>query len=160
MRVCVNYPVGVERLVMRTAHDWDRDVLPAARDGLRAWFELPLVGHTLECKPCLREGATVHWSKGRNYVLNGHAPGRDLWPYFFGDEHGRVSDVVKVDFEGEARAVRVYHPPGYDENTLRRFPVLYMHDGQNLFFPEEAFAGNEWQVDETMDRLAFLCWPA
>ena len=34
--------------------------------------------------------------------------------------------------------IRVYFPPGYDENTLKRYPVIYMHDGNNLFFPEEA----------------------
>jgi len=38
-------------------------------------------------------------------------------------------------------------------SVLRRYPVLYMQDGRNLFFPEEAFGGHEWQVDETMDRL-------
>jgi predicted alpha/beta superfamily hydrolase len=52
-----------------------------------------------------------------------------------------------------AHKVRVYQPPGYDENTLKRYPVLYMHDGTNLFFPEESFLGETWQVDETMDTL-------
>jgi predicted alpha/beta superfamily hydrolase len=32
-------------------------------------------------------------------------------------------------------------------------PVFYMHDGQNLFDPETAYAGNEWQIDETLDQL-------
>jgi predicted alpha/beta superfamily hydrolase len=36
---------------------------------------------------------------------------------------------------------------------LKRYPVLYMHDGNNLFFPNEAFFNNEWRIDETMDRL-------
>src|SRR5262249_37055433 len=48
---------------------------------------------------------------------------------------------------------RVYLPPGYGENTLRRYPVAYMQDGRNLFFPEESFLGAEWQVDETLDLL-------
>src|SRR6185369_11926137 len=43
--------------------------------------------------------------------------------------------------------------PGYDENTLKRYPVLYMHDGSNLFFPAESFMGETWEVDETMDML-------
>lgn len=42
---------------------------------------------------------------------------------------------------GRKHLVCVYLPPGYDENTLRRYPVLYMQDGKNLFFPEEAFLG-------------------
>jgi predicted alpha/beta superfamily hydrolase len=47
----------------------------------------------------------------------------------------------------------VYLPPGYHQNPLRRFPVLYMQDGKNLFFPEEAFEGREWTVDETLHQL-------
>jgi predicted alpha/beta superfamily hydrolase len=50
------------------------------------------------------------------------------------------------------RDVLVYLPPSYGQ-TDRRFPVLYMHDGQNLFDPATSFAG-EWGVDETMEHLA------
>jgi predicted alpha/beta superfamily hydrolase len=51
--------------------------------------------------------------------------------------------------------VRVWLPPGYDvaANDGRLYPVLYLNDGQNLFEPSTAFAGVEWQVDETADRL-------
>ena len=53
------------------------------------------------------------------------------------------------------RFLRVWLPPGYDdvENAGRRYPVLYLNDGQNLFEPATAFAGIEWQVDETADGL-------
>ena len=46
-------------------------------------------------------------------------------------------------------------PPGYDDsaNQGRRYPVLYLNDGQNLFEPSTSFTGVEWQVDETADRL-------
>lgn len=50
-------------------------------------------------------------------------------------------------------SVIVYLPPGYEESPQRRYPVLYMQDGQNLFDEETAFAGNEWHVDETAQRL-------
>ena len=154
MRICVNYPLKAgQRLVMRTATDWDRDLLPNEANATQAFFDVDVGRQTLELKPCLREGETHTWARGPNYVLTAHERDRGLWPYFFGEERGKVSEILKVDFAGETRAVRTYHPPGYDENTLRRFPVLYMQDGQNLFFPEEAFHGNEWHVDETMDRL-------
>ena len=154
MRLCVTYPLSDgRRLVLRTEPDWDRDVLPRESNATQAFFEVEITGQNLALKPCLIDGGTLHWAKGPNYVLSAHEPERGLWPYFFGDERGKVSEVLEVEFEGQERAVRVYHPPGYDENTLRRFPVLYMQDGQNLFFPEEAFRGNEWHVDETMDRL-------
>jgi enterochelin esterase-like enzyme len=53
------------------------------------------------------------------------------------------------------RFMRVWLPPGYDdaENAGRHYPALYLNDGQNLFESSTAFAGVEWQVDETADRL-------
>jgi predicted alpha/beta superfamily hydrolase len=53
------------------------------------------------------------------------------------------------------RFIRAWLPPGYDEdeNAGRRYPVLYLNDGQNLFESVSAFNGIEWQVDETADRL-------
>ncbi len=53
------------------------------------------------------------------------------------------------------RFLRVWLPPGYDEaqNAARRYPVLYLNDGQNLFEPSTSFTGVEWGVDETADRL-------
>ncbi len=50
------------------------------------------------------------------------------------------------------RSVRLYLPPSYAYST-KRYPVLYMHDGQNLFDAATAYAG-EWGVDETLDSLA------
>ncbi|HEX4647829.1 MAG TPA: alpha/beta hydrolase-fold protein [Steroidobacteraceae bacterium] len=50
------------------------------------------------------------------------------------------------------RTVRVYLPPSYERST-RRYPVLYMHDGQNLFDDATAYAG-EWGIDETLNALA------
>ena len=53
------------------------------------------------------------------------------------------------------RFLRVWLPPGYDdrENAEKRYAVLYLNDGQNLFEPSTSFTGVEWQVDETADRL-------
>lgn len=48
----------------------------------------------------------------------------------------------------------VYLPPGYEEETERRYPVFYMHDGQNLFDGATSFVpGQEWRVDETAEEL-------
>lgn len=52
------------------------------------------------------------------------------------------------------REVQVWLPPGYGEAAgapLRRYPVLYLHDGQNVF--DARAAGAEWGVDETAQRL-------
>jgi predicted alpha/beta superfamily hydrolase len=51
------------------------------------------------------------------------------------------------------RTLLVYLPPGYEDNAERHYPVLYMHDGQNLFDASTSFAGVEWGVDEAAQRL-------
>jgi predicted alpha/beta superfamily hydrolase len=53
---------------------------------------------------------------------------------------------------GNNRDLLVYLPPSY-EGGDDRYPVLYLHDGQNLFDEQTSFAG-EWQVDETMEELS------
>lgn len=53
----------------------------------------------------------------------------------------------------EDRDIIVYLPPGYEESPGSRYPVLYLHDGQNLFDAETAFQGQEWEADETADAL-------
>ena len=53
----------------------------------------------------------------------------------------------------ENRSVLVYVPPGYAADAERRYPVLYMNDGQNLVNPEDAFGGVAWAVDETAQAL-------
>jgi len=71
-----------------------------------------------------------------------------------------LAGVVKrfPDFRSEIlgleRRVWVYLPPMYGKEPERRFPVLYMHDGQNVFDGATAFiAGKEWEADEAAERL-------
>ena len=53
-----------------------------------------------------------------------------------------------------ARNVDVWLPPDYfTSQNHRRYPVLYLHDGQNVFDPATSFIGVDWGVDETMTRL-------
>lgn len=153
MQIDVTYPVTRGQMVLRTEPDWDRDLLPVGGTATVARFVLDFATPTLAIKPCIRDGARLAWARGPDYVLSADEPDPSLFPYFYGAPRGRVSDVMHVQADEGVHAIRVYHPPGYDENTLRRYPVVYMHDGQNLFFPEEAFQGQEWRVDETMDRL-------
>ncbi len=49
------------------------------------------------------------------------------------------------------RTIRVYLPPNYD-NSEDNYPVLYIHDGQNVFDLKTSYSG-EWEVDETLDKL-------
>ena len=54
---------------------------------------------------------------------------------------------------GNRRDVLVYLPPGYRRSRTRRYPVFYLHDGQNVFDAATSFGGVEWGVDETAQRL-------
>ena len=50
------------------------------------------------------------------------------------------------------RDVVVWLPFNYGERR-KRYPVLYMHDGQNILDPSTAFGGVPWRIDVTLDRL-------
>ena len=63
-----------------------------------------------------------------------------------------LSPQLTIPGLNRQRTVRIYVPPGYATST-KRYPVLYMHDGQNLFDNATAYAG-EWGVDEALDELA------
>ena len=65
----------------------------------------------------------------------------------------RVAPGVHSPQLGNRRDLLVYLPPSY-HNTTHRYPVIYMHDGQNLFDHATSFAG-EWGVDETMEHLGY-----
>jgi predicted alpha/beta superfamily hydrolase len=69
---------------------------------------------------------------------------------------GRESVRYHLDFASQflqhPRTLAVWLPPGYDLDPERRYPVLYMQDGQNLFDAETAFAGNPWWADEVAER--------
>ncbi len=56
---------------------------------------------------------------------------------------------------GNTRMLRVWLPPGYEsENHAKRYPVLYLNDGQNLFDAcTSIFSSDEWQADETATAL-------
>ncbi len=60
---------------------------------------------------------------------------------------------VRSRFLEHHRDVIIYLPPRYETETARRYPVMYLHDGQNLFDATTAFGGQEWGVDETAQRL-------
>jgi predicted alpha/beta superfamily hydrolase len=63
----------------------------------------------------------------------------------------RISDFASQHLGG-TRMVTVYLPPGYDEKDDRRYPVLYMHDGQNLFDADRAYVpGQHWRLSEAAD---------
>jgi len=53
----------------------------------------------------------------------------------------------------QPRNIDVWLPPGYRQDKSRHYPVLYMHDGQNLFGVSPSPGGTDWGIDEAMVRL-------
>ncbi len=71
---------------------------------------------------------------------------------------GQITGTVKYlyNMKGEGikpRDIIVWLPPSYDSSKTKRYPVLYMQDGQNLFDPKTSAFGIDWQLDETADSL-------
>lgn len=98
-------------------------------------------------------------AKGPPYVVQ---PGQtlDVYPYFDADR-GKV-DGFEPKFHSTImnndHMVRMYLPPSYPENTEKRYPVIYMHDGQILFEEDlgtvDAIAKSSygsWATEETLD---------
>lgn len=66
----------------------------------------------------------------------------------------RKHEGFRSRFLRNQRDLIVYLPPGYDAQSDRRFPVLYLHDGQNLFDGATSFIpGMDWHVGQTADRV-------
>ena len=75
--------------------------------------------------------------------------------------NGKPKIVGKVEYHrkfyskilNNRRDIIVWLPPSYKKEIHRRYPVLYMQDGQNVVDPKTAYIGIDWQIDETATRL-------
>lgn len=161
-RLRVSYPAGNGRMVLRTEQDWDKDIEPVevSEDQNTSIFELEANQPFLYFKPCLVQDDKVHWSVGPNKLLLMEEDERRVsYPCFFSPEQGKFSELIEIPSKilGRTHRVRAYVPPGYYENTLSTYPIAFMQDGQNLFFPAEAFMGRDWEVDQTSATLSAMC---
>ncbi len=66
-------------------------------------------------------------------------------------EYNHIHDFYSIYTKSE-RDVIIWLPPSYNE-SIKSYPVLYIHDGQNVFNPNTAFTGYDWKVDETASYL-------
>jgi len=153
--VRVHYPAMTHSVTIRGASnglDWTKGQSMAA-SGFTFTYTLGSVTAPVEWKPLLDD---TTWAIGPNYhALPGQAV--DIWPHFFSTA-GQVTTLLP-DFHSNVldddRAIYAYLPASYDENTIATYPVVYMHDGQNLWaaLPQLAFAGT-WNVDTAFDAAS------
>lgn len=64
----------------------------------------------------------------------------------------RIHEAFRSRYLEHDRTIMAYLPPGYDAQSAERYPVLYLHDGQNVF-DRATSIGEEWQVDEEAQML-------
>src|SRR5438128_7736660 len=170
----VVYPADGRRIALRTEHDWDTNI-DAIGQNSRAVAGIDDPGHANDSrsggaweflieterpyfyfKPVLLREDGTQWSRGENFlvVATSGAP-IEVHPYFRDETHCSVCELMPplASASGREHRFRVFLPPGYYENTLKKYPVIYMHDGHNLFFKEEAFVGNTWRTDEVLGML-------
>jgi predicted alpha/beta superfamily hydrolase len=68
-----------------------------------------------------------------------------------------ITEEVSSKFFAQPRTVRIYLPASYEGSAERKFPVLYLHDGQNVFSFAGAnvgFGWGSWELDKTADALS------
>ena len=151
--VRVHYDAGKDSIAIRGDKgpmSWEKGT-PAKPEGANVWtytWSDDLGEVTM--KPALGADKV---SIGGTYKL---AAGStvDIYP-FFGAPFGKVTIVPKFESPqlNNSRSLRIYLPPSYEENKAKHYPVLYMHDGQNLFDAKTAAYGVEWGIDETVNHL-------
>ncbi|MFN7134895.1 MAG: alpha/beta hydrolase, partial [Myxococcales bacterium] len=151
-RVVVHYDVGFgRRITLRGSAaplSWTAGYETTWTEG-NQWVATLDVAEPVELKPLIDD---TKWAEGPNWKV---APGQtvDVWPYF---NHTAGAVTKWIDWSnpslGNTRPVWVYTPPSYSENAAQRYPVVYMHDGQNLFYDSMAFGGTSWNVQGAMDK--------
>jgi hypothetical protein len=152
----VFYPTNGAKIFLRTERDWDRNVEPTRAGEGGSEFLIETDRPFFYFKPMLQRNGQSQWSRGENFlaIATSEAP-LDIYPYFSDEMHCSICELMSPlpSDTGPEYRFRVFLPPGYRENTLMRYPVLYMHDGNNLFLKEEAFLGNIWKTNEALNIL-------
>ena len=78
-------------------------------------------------------------------------------PSAFGQNGSLLETNLPSKFFGWNRGIHIYLPPSYGTEPQRRYPVLYLHDGENVFSSagtNAAFGWGSWELDKTADALS------
>ncbi|HXI71855.1 MAG TPA: alpha/beta hydrolase-fold protein [Verrucomicrobiae bacterium] len=79
------------------------------------------------------------------------------WQTTFAQSGSLLDTNLPSKFFGWNRGIHIYLPPSYSTQPQRRYPVLYLHDGQNVFSSagtNAAFGWGSWELDKTADELS------
>ena len=130
----IHYPGTGHAITVRGSSSgtlsWSSSAAASSQDDQTWTVTVSKAKGTLQFKPLLDDRS---WSIGPNYAVKAGSS-VEVWPHF----HAVSGTVNRIDgwySNGLAnrRPVYVYPPPSCAEQTGEAFPVIYMHDGQNLF---------------------------
>lgn len=94
------------------------------------------------------------WMFGNNKIFTGGLKTVQIYPSFYPavnkivDKSNLTSKILS-----NTRKCSLYFPPSYFDNTLKKYEVLIMHDGQNLFNNSQAAFGTAWLIQDTINKL-------
>ena len=73
----------------------------------------------------------------------------------FNPSVNKIVDTAAVHSSilGNSRKLSIYYPPSYFDNKYKKYELLLMHDGQNLFDPSKAAFGVAWMIQNTANLL-------
>jgi predicted alpha/beta superfamily hydrolase len=138
-KIELSFPKGTKLEYKFTLGGWNKEALNDKG-------ETPENSHLIVVKDTIVFATINHWGST--------APRRISF-------QGQITGEVKYhrNFQGEGllpRDIVVWLPPSYEIEKQKRYPVLYAHDGQNLFDPLTSSFGIDWQLDEMADSLIKL----
>ncbi|MBK8444334.1 MAG: T9SS type A sorting domain-containing protein [Sphingobacteriales bacterium] len=168
-----NTPANASIYVAGNFNSWnpaDSDyILAPQSDGSYTFTFTPALSD-LEFKFTRGSWQTVEGSSGggflpnRTYTYNGGTATYEssiaAWEDLGGNNNNSTANaqvsIIAEDFYipqlNRYRRIWIYLPADYTTDLNRHYPVLYMHDGQNVFDAATSFAG-EWEVDETLTQM-------
>ncbi len=151
----VHYPAGWgHQITLHCGGDgasWANAIAATWTSGDVWTATVPVTASGYACKPLFDD---TTWSIGPNTTVT--AGGSfDLWPHFF-HTTGTIDRIEDwhSNLLNDDRGIWIYEPPSYAENPAQTYPVVYMQDGQNLFYDEDSFSGVSWNVGGAMDQGA------
>ncbi|WP_242923690.1 alpha/beta hydrolase-fold protein [Pontibacter liquoris] len=117
-----------------TLGSWEQEATDAEGAALPN-FRLQVVNDTVV------KNQVNSWLKGKKKPLTGGVTGHVTYHHNLKGKNLQSRDLT------------VWLPPQYETDKSRRYPVLYMHDGQNIFDPATSTFGVDWRMDEIADSL-------
>jgi predicted alpha/beta superfamily hydrolase len=167
-------PVG-EQVFVTGNHDslgnWDPDGFPLTRTDDNVWsgsaafpagqaIEYKITRGSWDSEEALADGSVPAANKTvladqdrevQHEVARWKDAGATPIPQITGNY--RIHESVHSNFLRFDRRVIVWLPPSYAKDRKRRYPVLYMHDGQQVFDPQTSTWKQDWEIDEWCAKL-------